>query len=492
MNRLFCLFALTFPIIVEQTVSAERPNVLFIIADDLNCDLGCYGHSAAKTPRLDAFAATAVRFNRAYCQVPLCSPSRTCMLTGRTPQATGITLNPGGARFSHEYQRRNDFRDNVPDTVTLPQLFRQNGYFVARVGKLYHYGVPGQIGASGQDDAASWDYVCNPAGRDKEQENEIFSLIPGSYGGTLSWMSQDGGDLEQTDGLGATAALSLLEHGAPGRGVGRGDDHADKPFFLAVGFYRPHTPYVAPHAYFDLHGTGNVELPKLSKDDRRFEPVAAYQSHQAVTLDMSDELRREAIAAYRASVSFVDAQVGRLLDGLEHLGLEDNTIVVFTSDHGYHLYDHNLWQKRSLFEASARVPLMIRAPGSVDPGKATDALAGLIDLYPTLAELCELDAPDYIDGTSLTPVLSDPNAAVNEAVFTQIDFNRGRVGYGVRTDRWRYARWFNGERVAGEILFDMRNDPMESRNLAADDDHSSVNRELWSHIVSELGESLSE
>lgn len=400
------------------------------------------------------------------------------MLTGRTPAATGITLNPGGARFSNEYVRKHDFRDSVPDTITLPQLFRQNDYFVARVGKLYHFGVPGQIGSSGQDDAQSWDYVFNPAGRDKAQENEVFSLVPGHYGGTLSWMAQDGTDLEQTDGLAATAALSLLQHRAPGKGAGKADAFRDKPFFLAVGFYRPHTPYVAPKSYFELHPAAMVQLPEHSQDDKRMQPQAAYQSGQKITESMTDSLRREAIAAYRASVSLMDAQVGRLLEGLEQLGLADNTIVVFTSDHGYHLYDHNLWQKRSLFEASARVPMLIRAPGVSDKGASTDSLASLIDLYPTLAELCGHDAPGYLDGSSLVPILKNPATTVQENAFTQIDFGNGRVGYSVRTHRYRYAKWLAGGQDAGEILFDLQGDPQEHNNLANAPEHAQVKDQL--------------
>ena len=390
--------------------AAEQPNVLFLIADDLNCDLGCYGHPTVQTPNIDALAASGRRFTRAYCQVPLCSPSRTSMLTGLTPTNNGIRFNPGGARFSHLYQRRNDFRELHPDLVTLPQCFRNAGYFAARVGKLYHYGVPGQIGTSGQDDPASWDFTVNPAGRDKAEENQVFTLVPGQYGGTLSWLAAEGTDAEQTDGMVATAALSILKSRPYGRSVGDGGRNDDKPWFLAAGFYRPHTPYVAPKAYFDQYDVNAVPLPRHSDDDAAMQPRAAYQSGQKITESMTDAQRREAIRAYHASISFMDVQVGRILDGLDAIGEADNTIVVFTSDHGYHLYDHNLWQKRSLFEASARVPLIISAPGMDAAGESSDALAGLIDLYPTLAELAGLEPPEYLDGTSLVPVLGDAAA----------------------------------------------------------------------------------
>ena len=466
-----------------DAVADDRPNVLFLIADDLNCDLGCYGHETVESPHIDALAASGRRFERAYCQVPLCSPSRTSMLTGLTPSHNGIRLNPGSGRFSHEYVRANHFRDQNPDLVTLPQAFRNAGYFVARIGKLYHYGVPGQIGTSGLDDPESWDFVVNPAGRDKIDEHKVFSLIPGYYGGTLSWLATDGTDEEQTDGLAATAAISILERRPPGKGVGRGGDYEGKPFFLACGFYRPHTPYVAPRAYFDRYDVNAVPLPEHSGDDARQQPRAAYQSGQKVTEGMTDAQRREAIRAYHASVTFMDAQVGRIMDALDRLNLAKNTIVVFTSDHGYHLYDHNLWQKRSLFEASARVPLVIRAPEMNAPGESTDALAGLIDLYPTLAELAGIDAPDNLDGTSLVPVLDDPAASVKDAAFTEIHFSKTRSGYSVRTDRHRYAIWTDAKgQMTGEALFDMQADPQERTNLADDPEMAAIREELKTRL----------
>lgn len=475
---LCCLF------LSSVAMAAERPNVLFIIADDLNCDLGCYGDATAVTPNIDRLAASGVLFERAYCQVPLCGPSRTSMLTGRTPAATGITRNPGAGRFAHEYSRSNDFRDNVPDTVTLPQLFKNNGYFAARVGKLYHYGVPGQVGSWGQDDLASWDYVVNPAGRDKAEENKIFTLRPGYYGGTLSWLSTDGTDREHTDGIGATAAISLMENRPYGRSI-RKDLDRDAPFFLAVGFYRPHTPYVAPHEYFEKHPSDAVELPEHSEDDKAREPMAAYLSRHKDADEMSDDLRRQAIAAYHASISLVDTQVGRLLDALDELGIAEHTIVVFTSDHGYHLYDHGLWQKRSLFERSARIPLIIRKPNTKHAGEQTESLAGLIDLYPTLAEEAGVPAPDYVDGVSLAPVLADPNAAVQDAVFTEQEFTNKQFGYSVRTDRHRYAVWLDAKtrKISGEILFDLRNDPTEISNIAAKPTSDEVIAQLREYVA---------
>ncbi|NWG14629.1 MAG: sulfatase [Acidobacteria bacterium] len=435
------------------TAQPAKPNVLFLIADDLNCALHCYGHPQVRSPNIDRLANRGLRFERAYCQFPLCSPSRTSFLTGRRPNATRILSNPGGARLATDYKATPHFREFIPDTVTLPQLFRKHGYVSVRVGKLYHYGVPGQIGTSGLDDAASWDYVVNPAGRDKAEENRIFSLIPGSFGGTLSWMAADGTDFEQTDGLVATAAVSLLE------------EYRGRPFFLAVGNFRPHTPYVAPRKYFDMYAPDSIPLPALSPDDRQRIPAPAYQSAKKEQETMSDRLRREAIQAYWASISFMDAQMGRVLEALERLGLAEKTIVVMTSDHGYHLYDHGLWQKQSLFENSARVPLIIALPGMRAGGRTTGSLAEMVDLYPTLADLCGLPYPEYLDGKSLKPVLEDPSRSVKDAAFTQVR-RAGFHGFTVRTARWRYTLWDDGRQ--GQQLYDMQDDPAETKNLATD------------------------
>jgi iduronate 2-sulfatase len=441
----------------------DKMNVLFLIADDLNCDLACYGHPRVKSPHIDALAARGVRFEHAYCQFPLCSPSRSSFLTGRRPNATQIVTNPRPGRFSTDYTGTPHFREFIPETVTLPQHFRNNGYFAARVGKLYHYGVPGQIGTAGLDDKESWEYVVNPAGRDKAEEHLITTLIPNSYGGTLSWMAQGGTDLEQTDGLGATAAISLLE------------SCQDKPFFLAVGFYRPHTPYVAPHKYFEPYPIETIEFPKLSSDDQSRTPAAAYASAKPEQEKMTDRQRREAIQAYWASISFMDAQVGRVVEALDRLKLADKTIVVMTSDHGYHMYDHGLWQKMSLFENSARVPLIISVPGAKGNGRATRSMAELVDLYPTLADYCGLKAPDYLDGASQRAALDDPAKSVKPASYTQV--RHGQMnGYSVRTQRFRYILWDGGAK--GEQLFDMEADPAETRNLVGDPQYAAAAKEL--------------
>ena len=301
----------------SDDAETTRPNVLFLIYDDLNCDLGCYGHPLVKSPNIDRLAKRGVRFDNAYCQYPLCGPSRASFMTGLYPDQTLV--------------RRNAIyiREHVPNVQTMSQMFRNNGYFATRIGKIYHYNVPKHIGTSGHDDPYSWDYTINPRGRDKDDEDLIFSLRPGSFGGTLSWLAADGTDEEQTDGIAATEAIRLLGQYA----------QEDRPFFLAVGLFRPHTPYVAPKEYFEMYPRQKIVVPTMPEGYLDTLPKPARQSvnRKKEQINLADDLARQAIQAYYASTTFADAQVGRVLDALKESGLADNTIVVFTSDHGYHM-----------------------------------------------------------------------------------------------------------------------------------------------------------
>jgi iduronate 2-sulfatase len=440
---------------------ARRVNVLFLVADDLNNDLGVYG-APVRSPNIDKLAARGVRFDRVYNQYPLCSPSRSSFLTGRRPNATGVLTNPQMVRNPMSPH----FREKLPEALTLPQFFRTNGWRAARVGKLYHYGVPNSIGTAGLDDYLSWDLTVNPRGRDREVHDRIFSLRPGQFGGTVSWLADEGADAEHTDGIAAAEAVKLLERFKRNK----------ESFFLAVGFYRPHTPYVAPRRYFDMYPRNRIELPALTESDRSRTPEAAYRSAHKEQDSMTDDQRREAIQAYRASTTFMDAQVGHVLAALDRLGLSDNTIVVFTSDHGYHLGDHGLWQKMSLFERSARVPLIIAAPSAKARGAAARGLAELVDLYPTLTELAGLKPPTPLDGVSLALMLHDPAATVKNAAFTQV-----RNGYSIRTDRWRYTEWAEGKQ--GAQLYDMAADPHETTNLVDDARHAETVKDLRARLA---------
>jgi uncharacterized sulfatase len=423
-----------------------RPNVLFVMCDDLCCALSCYGDGTAISPNIDRLAARGVRFERAYCQFPLCNPSRASLLTGRRPARTTVRDN---AKY---------FRDVDPTVVTLPQAFKQAGWRSERIGKLYHYGVPGQIGTSGLDDPPSWDAVFNPKGRDVADESRIFSLEPGKFGGTVSWLAADGTDAEQTDGIAAARAVQLLEGFAKDR----------KPFFLAVGFYRPHTPYVAPKPWFEKHPLADVQLRDVPADHDAQVPPPALANRKPEERRLVGDLGREAVQAYRASVSFVDAQAGIVLDALDRLGLRDNTIVVFTSDHGYHLGEHGLWQKMSLFEESARVPLVVAAPGGRRAAVATHTVE-LVDVCPTLCDLAGVPAPAGIDGRSLAPLIRTDDAArqafADRPAVTQVQ--RGKVsGASLRSGRWRYTAWQGPAGPAGRQLYDHDTDPHELVNLA--------------------------
>jgi iduronate 2-sulfatase len=413
-----------------------------------------------------------VLFERAYCQFPLCSPSRTSFLTGRRPNVTGVYTNPNVARPVSPH-----FREKIPATVTLPQLYMQNGWFSARIGKLYHYGVPADLGTSSLDDFYSWDQVINPRGRDRDEHDQIFTLRPGqpdAFGPTLSWLADQGADAEHTDGIGASEAVKLLER----------FKRESRPFFLGVGFYRPHTPYVAPQKWFDLYPADRIKLPALSADDRSRTPTAAYGSFYPEQDTMSDDLRRKAIQGYQATISFMDAQVGRVIEALDRLGLAQNTIVIFASDHGYHLGDHGLWQKRSLFERSARVPLIISVPGTKVAGRRAAAPVELLDLYPTLAALNGLTPPPYLDGLNLRPMLDNPEASIRKAAISQTRLPQNIEGYSARTTRWRYTEWHSPDgKPLGSQLFDEEADPQETTNLVSNPTHAATVAELSAMLV---------
>lgn len=476
-QRLFLAFAFSC-LAAGSAVAAEtaRPNVLFLMADDLNNMLGCYGDTLAKTPNIDRLAARGMRFDRAYCTFPLCGPSRNSMLTGLYPNSTGILAN---AQI---------FRQTIPSQVSMPQAFRQAGYFAARIGKLYHYNVPSSIGTNGHDDPGSWEMELNPAGVDRLQEEpHIFSLLPGQFGGTLSWYASPKGDQDHTDGLMADDAEWVLERCAKRR---------DRPFFLAVGFFRPHTPYVSPKPYFDLYPEKEMPVVQGVKEDQADIPPAGLGSHKKEQEKLTDDLRRQCRQAYYASISFMDAQVGRVIAALDRLGLADNTIIVFTSDHGYHMGEHGLWQKMSLFEESARVPLLIIVPGAAKKGLAAKSPVSHIDLFPTLAELCGIKPPANVQGQSLVPMLNDPGAAGRGWAITQVMRGGGPArasvttnvgsdgerffGYTLRTPRWRYTEWDEGRK--GRELYDHDADPREITNLAGNSEYATTAEELSKRI----------
>jgi arylsulfatase A-like enzyme len=447
----------------------QPPNVLLIVVDDLNTAINAYGHDSVQTPAIDRLADRGVLFERAYAQYPQCNQSRASFLTGRYPDQTGVL------------SLKEHFRAALPEAITLPQYFRENGYFTARIGKIFHQGVPPEIGEDGLDDDVSWNLAINPAGVDIRVDQQIVSIVPPehdrrAFGGTLSWLSLDS-DEAHTDEIGADEAIRLLQEYHPAR--------TGQPLFLALGFYRPHTPYVAPSRFFDLYPPTGVELAVVPPGDRENKPVAAL-ADRPYQADMSETQQRQAIQGYYAAISFMDEQLGRVLDALDASGLAENTIIAFLSDHGYQLGAHGLWQKKDLFENSLRTPLIVAAPGQLEAGSRSFTPVELLDLYPTLTALAGLDAPaSAVAGQNLVPVLAGAGTGRKSALSQSWSAahlvrpeRRGMkvMGYSIRTDRYRYTEWNRGEE--GFELYDYLEDPAEYRNLADDAKYEAVRVEL--------------
>ena len=454
----------------STAVAEQRPNILFITVDDLNNDLGVYGHPLVQSPAIDRLASEGMRFDAAYAQYPVCTPSRTSFLTGLYPQQTGVLRNG------------QHFRDFVSEVVTLPEFLAQNGYFTARAGKIFHYDVPASIGTDGLDDPQSWDERRNPRGIDVDLGSEVTSINPeAGVGGTLSWLSVPGDEPQHTDALVTDAAIDLLNMHHP--------EHTGRPLFLAVGYFRPHTPFVAPASYFAMYPLDQIKSPPDFAADRADIPIAALADRPG-QLQMTEAHKLAAIQGYYAAISYVDAQIGRLLRALDAAALRDNTIVVLLSDHGYHLGAHGLWQKGDLFEGSVRVPLILSVPdmpgSAYVRGASTTSLTELVDLYPTLAELAGLDIPTQTAGVSLLPVLRKPATSVRESAYT-IAFSRGGwdrpewqhedvMGETVRSERYRYTEWAEG--TMGVELYDYDADPGELTNLANEPAHLATREGL--------------
>ena len=431
----------------------QRPNVLFIAIDDLACTLGCYGDILAQTPNLDRLAATGTLFNRAYNQLPLCNPTRASLMTGLRPDQIKV------------YDLDRHFRDEVPDVLTLPQAFKNAGYEAIRVGKIYHYNVPASIGTDGFDDPPSWSKTINPRGRDKDEEDLITNAEPHRpVSAALSWLAAEGSDEEQTDGMIASQAIKELKK------------KRDTPLFLGVGFFRPHTPYVAPQKYFQQYPLDSIRLPFSPSGDRMDIPLAAFAHNCPVPhYGLPAPLLKQATRAYYACVSFIDAQIGRILNALEETGQADNTIVIVWSDHGYHLGEHHgIWQKRTLFEQSARSPLILRAPTVKPVSHHCTRVVEFVDIYPTLVSLAGITPPSHLVGRDLSPLIKDPNTPWDDFAITQVlrpadsRLETPVMGCSIRTHRWRYTEWAEGEE--GRELYDHHADPGEFENLAEQKD----------------------
>ena len=459
-NQINSLFTILFFFLLSSCISPKESsvsitdipnkklNVLFIIADDLNCDIGVYGNKVVKTPNIDRLIENGTLFLNAHCQYPLCGPSRASFMTGMYSNQTKMTKN-------------NIFlRNTVPDVITIGQRFRQQGYQSVRIGKIFHYDNPSTIGTSGIDDIYTWDQTINPYGRDKLEEYKINTLSPRRYGGTLSWMASGGVDEEQTDGIGASEAIKKLENFS----------NTGENFFLAVGFFRPHTPFVAPKKYFDLYSKDDIVIPESSPDYLNTIPIPAAKSVRSKKnqINLEEDLAKEIKQAYYATISFVDAQVGRIINKLKQTGLDRNTIVVFTSDHGYHMGEHGHWQKQTLFNNATKVPLIINVPGKDYISKISNSPVELIHILPTLMDFTSIIMPYYVIVQSLKPIIENKTSFVRKNALT-----RWRNGYSVRTERFRLTKWdINGD--FQYELYDHKFDEEELNNLALDSNYTLI------------------
>ncbi len=435
----------------------EKMNVLFIISDDLTTTaLSMYENSACRTPNIDRLASEGMVYTHAYCQYPVCGPSRASMMFGYYPSATRTYGYVSG-------------REQVgPERVSWSELFKKNDYYTARVSKIYHMGVPGDIerGSDGTDDEASWTERFNSPGPEWQAkgdgelvQNNPYGDKPIRGGNVMTIVKADGDDLAHSDGKTAEKAIELIRR------------HKDAPFFLAVGFVRPHVPFVAPKAYFDPYPHQQIVLPPMVINDWDDIPERGINYVTSVNGKMSEEQEKKAIAGYYASVSYMDAQAGKVLNALKEEGLEENTIVIFTADHGFHLGEHRFWMKVSLHEESVRVPLIIKVPGK-QPG-VCHSFAELIDLYPTVAELAGLTPSSHLQGISLANTLDDPTAETREVAFS-VTVRRGNSDFLVRTKKWAYIQ-YDEDAAAGMELYDMEHDIKQYNNLAYNP--------AWQHIV---------
>ena len=457
------LSMLAFSLLLSNCNQPSKPmNVLFIISDDLTATaVSCYGNTVCETPNIDKLASEGIRYTRAYCQYPVCGPSRASFMSGYYPNATTTYGYVSG-------------RKNIgPDRKTWAQLFKDNGYHTARVGKIFHMGVPIDIeeGTNGTDDVASWSERYNSQGPEWRApgEGELVQgnpdgSLPIKGGNVMTIVKAEGDDLVHSDGKTARKACELIRQ------------YKDSTFFLAVGFVRPHVPFVAPRSYFDPYPFESVQLPEKVDGDWDDIPPRGINYVTSVNGQMNETQEKKAIAAYYASVAYMDAQVGKVLNVLKEEGLEDHTIVIFTSDHGFHLGEHQFWMKVSLHEESAQVPLVIKVPG--EQPAVCHSFVELIDLYPTVAEIAGLAYSPHLQGKSLLPTIKNPEQKVRDMAFS---VTQGGRTFLLRDDNWAFIQ-YNEDASAGMELFNMKNDPKQFTNLAHNPEYV--------HVVEDFQEKL--
>lgn len=442
MKYLLLLFGIT----LFSCAQEKEYNVLFIISDDLTATaVSSYGNKVSNTPHIDQLASEGVRYTKAYCQYPVCGPSRASFMSGYYPNAT--------TTFGYVSGRKN-IGDN---RKTWSQLFKENGYYTARVSKIFHMGIPIDIekGTDGKDDTASWNEKYNSQAPEWQTKGEA-ELVQGNPdckierkgGNVMTIVKADGDELMHADGQTAQKASELIRK------------HKNEKFFLAIGMVRPHVPFVAPKSYFEPYPFNEITLPEKVKDDWKDIPKRGINYVTSVNGKMNLEQQQKAVAAYYASVSYMDTQVGKVLQTLKEEGLEDNTIVIFTSDHGFHLGEHDFWMKVSLHEESARIPMIIKVPGKKPA--VSNSFVELIDMYPTVAELAGLKYSEHLQGKSLLKTLDDPSYEVRDMAFS---VSQGGKTFLLRTNKWAYIQ-YDEDAESGMELFDMEIDPKQYTNLA--------------------------
>ncbi len=443
-------------------VPKKRPNVLFIIVDDLRPQLNCYGDKRAISPNIDKIASQGVVFSRAYCQVPVCGASRASLFTG---------IRPARDRFKTYYTRA---ETDAPNAITLPEHFRKNGYHTLANGKVFHHN---------DDSVQSWSEPhYQPEGNWRDYQLETNIELNKTHEAGPPYECIDAGDSVYKDGKMIDKSISDLKRLSK----------MDNPFFLAAGVVKPHLPFNAPKKYWDMHPLETIDLA-----DNPFRPKGApnaafhnwdeLRGYYGIPKEgpLSDDMARKLIQGYYACTTYADAQIGRLLDSLEALGLRNNTAIVLLGDHGWNLGEHTLWAKHCNFNTSLQAPLIISAPG-LAKNKTSDSLAEFIDVYPTLCDLAHLDKPAQLQGKSLLPTLKDPDVEIKDAVFS-----RYFDGESVRTDRYLYTEWINdGGKRRARMLYDHKTDPHENINISENPEHADLVEELSKKLERVRRESL--
>ncbi len=471
--------------LLQSAVAAQRPNVLFIVCDDLNTHVSTSGYPHIRTPAFDHLAASGMSFNRAYCQYPVCGPSRASFLHGLYPQSTGILNN------------KTDIRKIRPGTVSLPQRFKESGYWTGAVGKVFHNVKvdPGEVAWNRmlrfENDEMpmvtpireKFEAEHGPItdGKSRRLWRQFYPTIAKQTKGQKPGYGPTGlTDKQHKDGKNARQIADWLENKAQG----------DRPFFMACGIQKPHIPFLAPDKYFAMYPPAELKFTPASMEFWKQAPkIAQTKRYGGFGFEFgvtNDALRREYMQAYHACISFIDAQIGVVFDALKNSGHWDDTIVVLTSDHGYLLGEKFMWGKVMLFETCARVPLVIRVPGQTHAGSSSQGLVELIDLYPTLAELCAVKPPSELQGRSLVPMLRDSKQPGKEIAYTVV-VRGADLGHAIRTDRWRYTEWPNDEE-----LYDLKKDPTEDHNLVQSATHSETLKQMRKHLKRAERNALSE